>query len=100
MTQFRKRWRPPWSGLEPTGPSLSGTHAQADGLLALPDLVKWLRPRLKGKISGRITHRRIELSISCEERHHWRNSRGQVKMVEFFNPEKALREILELGEYF
>ena len=99
MARFQKKWQPPWSGPTGKGPSLSGTEATSEGLLPLPELIKWLRlqPQMKGK--GRLTQKRIRMAVLEDEKHHWKDSRG-VRLVEFYDRDRALREVVELGEYF
>ena len=96
---FRRR-NIPWSGPNPVGPSISGDEAMRDGLLPEHEFLKWLRkrPELRGK--GRITKQRVEEAVFPDEKHHWRDKRGTVRLIGFYKPESALKEILELGEWF
>lgn len=92
----------PWSGEKTTGPSFSGMEAMADGLLPEHELVKRLPSLLKSagvKYEGRITAQRVRSAVIEDEKHHWKNSNG-VRLIGFFNPERVVREIADLGEYF
>jgi hypothetical protein len=98
--RFQKQQQIAWSGPAPVGPSYSGAQAMAAGLLPLAELVKWLQGREEMKGKGRITAQRVREATMPEEEHHWRDSRGSVKMVGFYRPEKALADIIELEDLF
>lgn len=101
MAWFTKKAQIAWSGpADGEGPSYSGAEAMASGLLPLHKLVAWLkaRPEMKGK--GIISAKRVKAALIEDELHHWRDKRGTVKLIGYYIPEKALKEILDLEEYF
>ena len=98
--KFRKKVEIPWSGEKEKGSSLSGIHAEDDGLLNIFDFVKWLRSRWrKAGLPGRPSRAVIESTITADEKHHYRDGRGKVELVGFYSPKKALEELIDLKDF-
>ena len=74
--------------------------------LPIHELVKWLRKRpeikrLDLEVTGgiRLSRKLVLNGLTEDEMHHWKTG-NSVKLIPFYDPKKALAEVLEMGFYF
>lgn len=92
---YRRKHRAPWSGPSPTGWSLSGCEALAEGLLD-----RAAAARLASHVVGRrVSVAMIEESLLPAEQHHYRLASGRVELRPMFARQQIAEEADIISEY-